>query len=200
MTLNFPGPYEVRLIYSTTVTSQTIQHTARYNCVIPFDPTPGDLFSAIEVDTRDNTGEQLDVAIDAWVALIDGLYYNGAGAVSFDYAELWKYEEESYDASFISTYDIAVAGASAVTTVTASQVILTYRTIAGGVMKQSFMEGNVAIGEIDTPPYANTTLEAIRNFTLGGSNWMIGRDNAHPFSAIGAYPGQNEALFKRRFR
>lgn len=200
MALNFPGPYEIRLYYTVVLSSVALTHSQRLNLRVAGTPTPGTLFSDIDALRRDDSPFALDGEVDDWVALIDGLYHNGAGATSFDYAELWKYEPESFDASFISTYDIAVPGASVTANNAAGQTIMTFRTLEGGVMKLSFMETNIFYAARDTPPYSNTTAEAIRAACVAGTVPWMGRDGSYPFAAIALYPGQNEATFKRRYR
>lgn len=200
MALNFPGPYGLRMFYTTTAGSLGLQHTAEYNIdlTVP-DPTPGTLFSALSAENRIGAGYALDTFCDDWVALLRPLYSSAAGN-TFDYFELWQYEPESFDASFVSSYTVGLAGSSASPTSAAAQDIWTWRTGEGGVMKLSFMETVQAPGAPDTAPLASAPLIAIYDFVLSDANIFIGRDGAMPFALIARYPGTNEALFKQRFR
>jgi len=200
MALNFPGPYEVRLFYTVTGTSAVIQHEARYNIRVDPEPAPGDPFSSISVLRRDDSPFDLDGEIDDWVVMMKALFTNQGTATTIDFAELWKYEDESFDAEFVSTYPIAVAGTSATATSASGQVIVTFRTTNGGVMKLSFMETVISPGVVDTLPFANAALDTIADEVVAGTVPWMGRDNGYPFACIAAYPGQNEATFKRRNR
>jgi len=141
-----------------------------------------------------------DVAIDAWVNLIKAIFSSIAGATTIDYAELWKYDAGTFDANFISAYDIAVAGTSGSQEEVSGQCILVFRTSEGGIMKVVFMESVVAAGVPDTLPLANTNLDAIADSLIAGEQPWIGRDEGAPIALIAMYPGQSEAVFKRHFR
>jgi len=200
MAINFPGPYEVRLYYSTSYSiGGVIQHSQRLNCIVDGTPAPGTAFADVDVLRRDGSPFALDSEVDDWVAAMQGFYSNGAGN-SFDYAELWKYEPESFDASFVSAYSIALPGTSATVINQAGQAIVTFRTIGGGVMKLSFMETVLGTGSRDTLPFANAAMDALADSVVAGTFPWIGRDGTYPFACIALFPGANEALFKRRFR
>jgi len=132
--------------------------------------------------------------------LIDGLYSSSLPPATFDYCELWKYVPESFDASFVSTYDIGVEGATAAATVSSQQTIVTFRSTLGGIMKLSFMETVITTVARDTLPFDNATLDSVADAVVAGTVPWMARDGGYPFACIAAYPGQNEALFKRRNR
>lgn len=200
MTLNYPGPFGLRMFYTTTISSVAIEHMAEYNIdLTDASPDPGTAFSAMDINLRDLTSDPLNTYCDAWTLLIKPLFNNGAGN-SIDRYELWKYEDESFDSTFISAYNQGVATTGTTAATVAGQVICTYRTIGGGIMKLNFMETLIAIGIRDTPPFANAVLDDVNDFILSNANGFLGRDNTFPFAAIAAYPGTNEALFKKRYR
>lgn len=200
MTIHYPGPFGLRLFYSTVVSSVAIQHKAEYNIVLTdTNPTPGTIFNDLDVVRRDAASVPLETAVEAWAALLKPIFNSGAGN-AIDYAELWKYEPMSYDASFISAYDIGEAGTSATAVVVAAQDVWVWRTALGGTMKFSFMETIFSPGIKDTVPLANAAAIAIYDFVMSGANWFQGRDGSQPFALIARYPGTNEALFKRRYR
>lgn len=200
MTIHYPGPYEIRLFYTVTGGTGVIQHEARYNLRVAGDPDPGTPFADIDALRRDDSPFALDGEIDDWIALIDGLYSSNLPMVTFDYCELWKYVPESFDASFVSTYDIGVEGATAAATVSSQQTIVTFRSTLGGIMKLSFMETVITTVARDTLPFDNATLDAVADAVVAGTVPWMARDGGYPFACIAAYPGQNEALFKRRNR
>lgn len=199
MATNFPGPYELRLFYTTSVAAVPIQHQARYNIDLVAPPTPGDTFVSMSVKTRDATNPTLQFFCNGWANLFRAAISSGAGN-TVDTWELWRYVPLTFDASFISSEPVGLAGTSGSAVIPAQQSIMTYRTALGGIMKQSVLESvSVAAGR-DTPPFALAALEAMRAAVVGGGNPFLGRDGAYPFTAIAHFAGTNEALFKRRFR
>lgn len=198
MALNFPGPYEVRLVYSTTPAGFPILiHEQRLNCQIDSAPVPGETFDNITVLTRSGANIALDVAVDDWLVLIKPMF---GTTTEFVLAELWKYAPDSFDATFISSYEILELGTGVGATQVAGQVIQTFRTINGGIMRLSFMESSIASGVSQTPPFTPAVFNTIADFVTSASNWIYARDNSYPIARFKVNPGQNEALFKRRFR
>jgi hypothetical protein len=199
MTLNFPGPYEVRMFYTIPISGFTpLTHVARYNVRIDGNPDPGTAFADIDVLRRDDSPFALDGEIDDWVTMIKGLW-SSTSSPSIDYAELWKYTPESFDASFVSTYPIAVTTTSASPNVVSGQSIVTFRTMGGGIMKLNFMETIILPTFPDTLPFSNATLDAIADAVVAGTVPWLARDTTYPFACIAAYTGTNEALFKKRY-
>lgn len=198
MALNYPGPFELRLYYTTTVSSTPLTHVARYNIDID-GAAPGAAFSAMNVKSVNGSNPTLAAYLSDWVDLFRPVLSSGAGN-SIDYAELWEVTPGTFDMSFVSAESIGLAGLSGSTTQPASQGILTFRTVQGGILKLSFMECVFVSGNKDTPPFSLSPVTAIADFVTGGDNAFLGRDTSRPFAVIAFFPGQNEALFKRRFR
>lgn len=199
MTLNFPGPYELRIFYDTTVGSTVIPHEQRLNVKCQSDPSPGALFSAINIVAGDNTVSDLQTEVDAWVALMKALFHTSS---NINYAELWKYTPGTFLASFISTYNIAVAGTSGSATASATASIFVFRTIEGGLMKVQVMEGVRAATTRLAAAGLNASEAALVAYVLDPAlgQFFLGRDTSYPFAFTYMYPGQHEALWKKRFR
>lgn len=200
MALNFPGPYEVRLFYTTSPAGFTgIQHVAKYNIALDADPPVGEDFANINARMRNTGTIALDTWVDSWVALLLQLV-SSAGGNTIDLAELWKYTPGTFDASYVASYSIALAGLSGAPPVPAGQAIQTYRTQEGGIMKLSFMETGLVTAVRDAPPFTPVASENIRQAVIADTNCWLARDTSYPIAAIGNFVGQNEALFKRRYR
>jgi len=194
MAINYPGPYEVRINYTVAGRS----HQQRLNVRIDGTPVAGvDDFTTIDALRRDDTPVALDSEVDDWVDLIK-VYFNSTDGDIVN-AELWKYEAESFNADFVAAYDIAVAGTSATATSPASQLMWTFRTQEGGVMKISLMDVHVTPGAKISPPYTSGNLAVANAVVLGTSPWLA-RDTSYAIANIGLYPGQNEKLFKDIYR
>jgi hypothetical protein len=198
MTINFPGPYELRVFYTTTV-AVAIRHTQRLNLDCSGVITPGDAFSTIQPVYKPGAPStpKLDVIAETWVDQMKAFYNT---SVTFDGFELWKYAASSFDASFVSAHADTDAGSSGSSLQPAAQSIVTFRTGLGGVMKLSFMESVIVPAGTDTGTMSNASLETLVASLEGTVYPFWGRDNSFPFTRIAHYPGQNEALFRRRYR
>lgn len=201
MTLYTPGPYEVRLNYSTTVSSVLLQHVQHLSLALIAAPDPGDAFTDIDCDFRGTPPADITLkkAVDDWVVQMKAIYSSGGGN-SIDSAELWHYDPDTFDASFVSSYTVGVSGTSGSSVVAAGQSIVTMRTQLGGIFKLSFMESVIASAVTDTGTISNANLESLVAAIEAGTYPWIGRDNSYPFSRIAHYPQVNKALFKKRFR
>lgn len=199
--LNYPGPYQLWIYYTTAIGTVTIQHVQKLNLDIDVAPDPGDAFSTITPVYRAGvTPDTLNLVVDVWVNSMKTLYASGGGLNTIDRAELWSIAPLSSDGTFISSYPINVTGTSGSGIVSANQDILTFRTTAGGVMKVVFMETVNLVGITDTGAFASAGEEALAVGLEAGDFPFIGRDGGYPFARIGRYPGQNERLFKLRNR
>lgn len=201
--LNYPGPYELRLYYTVVIAPLNIQHVARYNFQAPLGAiypagTPfTDITVQRRVDAVPGVGDDLKTCVDAWVLLFKAMFIN---TTTIDYAECWRYEEESFNADFVSAYTIGAVGTGGGAAQPGGQHIHTYRTQEGGIMKLNFMESNVSPGAKGSLAAVTGAQATIRDFVVGTDNWFLGRDTSYPFAGINALPGQNEAVWKRRFR
>jgi hypothetical protein len=200
MTLNFPGPYQLRFHYTTANSSFAAKgHTQKLNINLSPDPAPGTPFSGITALNGVGGTQALNALVDAYLNLVKAIYANAANN-TWDYVELWKYDPGTFDASFVSVYNTAVAGTSASPMNTANEQIMTFRTLEGGVMRVHYEESVKSIGVADSAPFADAALEAIRAYIGDTPKPFLGADTSYPFATIALYPGQNEALFKNRFR
>jgi hypothetical protein len=193
MAENFPGPYEVRLFYTVNV----LAHEQRLNVRMDGDPVPGDGFDGMSSLRRDDTPFLLSDEVDDWITLLQPLF--SAAVTTFDYAELWKYVPNSYEATYVATYDISLPGTSGTGSFSAGQCIYVMRTAEGGIMKVSLLE---AIRSQGNPlPYATLTAgeKALVDAVVGGTVPWLARDTSYPIAFKAMFPGQNEAVFKKRF-
>ena len=196
---NFPGPYEVRLSYQTTSASIALDHTQRLNCDLTAVPTPGDDYSNINPKTRGGIATpDLAAAMEAWLALIAERFFT---STTFGTIELWSYVPLTYDATFISAYSPTIAaGLSVTVTNPMMQEVMTFRTQEGGIMRIQLMEGVIATNERSPYPTLNADIDAIFDFVKSSVNWVLARDTSYPFAALNHLGGQNEKLFRQRFR
>ena len=148
---------------------------------------------------NDHSREHLDVVCDAFAAVLRPLISGADGVIN--YAELWAFTDLTFEASYISSYAIAAPGSHAGAGVTASELIFTFRTLEGGYMRVVLMET-----PFDPGPSLNYTdmgvaAAALCDYiTTPATNHFLGRDTSSPFIVNKQCPGQNETLFKKRYR
>lgn len=198
MATNFPGPYELRLNYTSSVGGNVLTHQMRQNIQVLGDPESGADFDTLEVVNRDTSVQLADDLVDAWVAILRPLLNSTTNSITT--AEIWRYVAESFEATFISAYDVNLAGSSGTAITGAAQAIWTFRTAEGGIMKISLMESIIGPGA--TLLYAAQTAaqKALVDYVLDTDSPFIARDTSFPVAHIALHPGQSEVLFKRRNR
>ena len=197
MALNFPGPYELRIQYIVSVSGVPLSHEQRLNLDLVGSPAPGTLFPDIDVVLNGQPAIALDTYVDAWVALLQPFFHTSA---TITLAELWQYTPLSFEASYVSTYDISTAGTSTAAPEPAGQLIWSFRTIEGGTMKISLMEASRPAGVSRQYALMITEEQALSDFITGVGNGFLARDTSFPFAVVAIHPGRNEAVFRKRFR
>lgn len=199
MARNFPGPYELRFTYETDVSGITLNHTQRVSLDLVAPPSAGDAFNNINAITRGGSAQpDLAAACEAWLALIAERFAVG---VVFGIIELWKYAPLTFDATFISSYNpTLVAGVATGSVVVTQQETYTFRTVEGGVMRLQLMESVFASNDKNAYPTGVAVVDAIFDFVKSDVNWVLARDTSYPFAALNHLGGQNEKLFRLRFR
>jgi hypothetical protein len=201
MVANFPGPMELRINYSVTISTISVPHTQRLNLkdFSGSNPSPGTPFSSINTADVNGTSVNLQTLVDEWIAILQGLYAN---TCTWSDAELWGYNEGTNDAYFISAYTLGLSGTAGGSNLAAAQSMITFRTQEGGILRVNLMENMLA--STQPIPYASMTAaeKALVDFIVdsSGRRCFLGRDTSYPFSVIKWFPGQNEALARKRFR
>jgi hypothetical protein len=200
MALNYPGPYEVRYIYQCTATpGGELEHQTRLSLALEADPDVGTLFADIDVTPRVAAPVDLQTVCNAFVQLVIDVYETGNSM--WDRVELWKYTPDTFLATYISQLGLAEDGDAVGSVVPAAQSIFTYRTEEGGIMKVTLMEPShtpmvkQVYGDLNPPE------DAIVDWFLDdAASFHLARDTSYPTAFLGWFPGQNEHVFKKRFR
>lgn len=194
MTLNFPGPYEFRISYLYS----GVTHEMRLNFQTTGVIDPGTPFDEIDVLQANSGSIKADVAMSTWLALIDGLW---AASCTLGPVEIWRYFPESFVATFISAAEYAVVGTNGGSNNAARQDTLTFRTIEGGILKLNFLEtAKAQANGVFAATGGDGDFDAIVNFVLDGTNWILGRDTSYPIAGLHYLTGQNEKTFRQRYR
>lgn len=195
---NYDGQYEIRIVYDTTPSGfSLLEHTLTFDVIPSVSPTPGDAFADIAVVQRSGSNMPLDEATDAFVTGMIGIY---PASTTIIRAELWYIPEGTFAGSFVSAYAIDEVGVAAGGSQVAQQSTYTFRSIGGGSGRLQFMESSITGSAKTSYPYGSAAQNAIPDLVTAASNFIIARDNTYMFANIHLSNGQNERLFRKRFR
>lgn len=114
--------------------------------------------------------------------------------------EFWYKPTPEADPIWIYDHPINLAGSSAQAVVLMSQLVVTFRTALGGILKCYLMEVMNTIPMNNRTPGASLTgvVLAYSNYVKGSTTCFLGRDNAKPMVPIFQSTKTNDALRKRR--
>lgn len=198
----YDGTFELTYYYATVLSGLSLPH--RLTIDVKLDTfsqtvTPGMPFDAILTILGSGSGSTLDIAAND---LLDLLLPFWRPTTEFSRVELWKYgAEPSTDKTFLSVLELAEPGTAAAGSDTAAQQeTMTLRTIDGGTMRVQLMEPVSSLTSKQNPPFSPAHFDALRTYLIGTNHPFVGRDNTRPLAAIAWGSGQNEKLFRKRFR
>jgi len=195
---NYPGPYELRLFYTTNEPTIIADHVLRLSFRTASDPEPGTGFDAIQTLNKSGAPSNfLSVVLTDLLTFVRPFYLP---AVDFVRAEVWKYPPSSFDALFISAQSVGLGGNGTGTTTIAGQLIFTFRTSFGGVMKVDLRGTTVSPREKLSFPTAFAAFNNLADYFLFSGTPFIGRDNGVPIATMFALAGQNERAWKKVYR
>jgi len=194
MAINYPGPFEVRVNYVTDENIAIRNHQLRMSTIMSIEGEPGSPFADWFPEQK---GGDNSIALSTHTENLLNIikaYHNTA--VAYSSAELWEYAPGTFDSVFRAAYSPTAEPTGVPTTVEASQVVMTWRTIAGGILKLTWMGSHVAPGATIPAPGSGGIATAFNYMTADACPW-VGRDGSYAVAGIAFHPGQNEALWKR---
>lgn len=199
MTLNYPGPYEMRFFYTVDTTpGGAIEHQLRFSCDLETDPDPGDTFTGFNLKLSGGGVVLASTCVNNTIDKLEDLF-NSTDA-DFTRCELWKYDEGTFDATYVTAMALTLPGTSVTATNPAGETIMTCRTKGGGIFKICLED---TVGDYGPPAvYAdcNALIQAAFDYFCHLSTApFMGRDGTYPFLPLKMSPGQNENLFKKRY-
>jgi len=197
---NFDGLWELRIFYTTTPTGFTpLEHRHTIDVAVQPDDgvSPGDPFSAFYVDARSGATFSLGDWTDDYVTGLKPFFHT---SVDFSRAELWKIPEGTFDATFWSTYDLSTNGTSATASAPANQVTMTFRSATGGGARIQLMETSLNGDSKVSFPSSNTPANTLSSFAIDPDSPIKARDNGYLIGRINLAIGENEKLWRKRFR
>lgn len=198
MPLNYPGPYEIRLNYTTNEPAPYGEHQLRLSLDLATVADPGEDFDQFVVlNTNGSTGNDLDYEVESFLAFL-GDFHNSAG--EYTSVELWEYEEGTFNASYLAAYTPIAQPSDAGSTQAHSQGIITFRTRGGGIAKVDIRGITIAPGTTQSYPFDSGTAGALAAYMISSSVPWLGRDNTGFLLPLKFLPGTNEAAWKDRYR
>lgn len=199
MTENFDGVYELRTFYSTTPTSEEqMTHRLTFDVRITSAPTPGTDFAAIICRSKGGDEPLLGTwYLEDFLPLLLACY---PATADFFLVELWEYPPDGYDATFISSLELTESGTNGTGSTVAQQTTFTFRSIGGGIARIQLMESSFAGQVRQTPPFATAPANNLTQFLNGNDSVMVARDDSFLNARLRQSDGQNEKLWRKRFR
>lgn len=195
---NFDGEYELRIFYTSQPAGfAEIEHRHTIDVNIQQPPDPGMPFSDVFAIRRNGTGDSLEVIVDEYVALLLALF---STTQTIARAELWYIPEGTTNGQYVSTYAIGEDGVNPGDENPAYQGTLTFRSIGGSTMRIQLMEIPIASNLRQPYPTNNALVDNIFAYVAGPMSPFLARDNTPPFAPMNFSGGQNEALFRKRYR
>jgi hypothetical protein len=196
MAINYPGPYELEFPY--TVNGQV--HKARFSCNVQGTPSIGSPSTSINLYTRSGGTVTMDAACSTLWAFLRPLLHT---SVSISAPQLFRYAPGTFQRTWVSQMATALAnGSNTVAPALATQLTLTFRTGNGGIAKITVLEHG------DNTPYkvpltanpAGSGVSKLAAYAISADSWILGRDDSYLVAPLYNLNGQNEVLFRKRYR
>lgn len=186
------GGYVLAINYTVS----GLQHVSRIPVQLAGVIALGTPFDEIITQAKNGSTSYLDFVVDALVTKMRPLY---GTADDLSNATLFLKEVGSDALEYVSEYSMSVAGSGAAGNPTA-QAIFTFRTVNGHIAKFNLSEPNVSSNAMLRPPYPAGALNDLALHIADPSRPFQGTDNSFLYSSIGIGLGQNERLWRKRFR
>lgn len=186
MTVNSLSPGFVKLAYN----SNSHDHVMTLPVVPYGSVVPGD-----EPDFTRNDDNNLGME-DAINNFVDGIKHLFHTSTSFGIATFWSMPTPSSNPLWIYDYNVSKVGTSSTSNVAYSQLVMSFRTNLGGLLKIYCMEGWVPVNTRDVPPWASGFVTVFNMLSLS-SGCIRGRDNGKVVTYINATAKTNDALRKK---
>lgn len=200
MAINFPGPYEVEFPYNVPLSGVSVGHVLRVNCAAVGTPAPGTPASSVNLQTIAGTPATLQACADGLWDRIRIFLNTTATSLPFI---LWKYTPGTFAKTFITSGTLTNPnGSSSNPNLAAHYLKMTFRSASGGIMGVMVSE-DAQGGDTQIPLAANPAgngYEQFAAYVISSAGWMLARDDSFPLVPYRLSFGENEAIWKKRFR
>ena len=198
MSANKAGPYEIDFLI-TGFTAPAREHRFRPSVVALGNPTAGTAATAIDIQKAGGGTAKLNVVANQIWEYIRLFYPSGISCTGYT---LWKYVTGTDAKDYISAGTVTNPAGTGAAIVAAYQVVLTYRSALGGIMKQVLLETNQA-AETRTVLVANaagTPSQKLAAYVMSADNVIFARDDSYPITPLRQSFGQNERVWRLIYR
>ena len=196
---NLPGPYEIE--FSLGGWSAPVRtHVMRLNVIAVGNPPAGTLATAIDIQKQGGATAKLNVVANQAWEFLRLAYHTSITCTGYT---LWKYVAGVTAKDFISAGTVTnPAGTSATSPTQAWEVIATFRSANGGIMKTIWLEPSLTGDNKSTliPNGAGNAIQRWAAYVLSSDNIAIARDDAFIVSALRDSRSQNESVWRKIFR
>lgn len=190
---NFPGPQVIEISY----TCSGVQHKMRLNTHVAGDPAVGEDVANIDLTLRDLTTKNVDTAVTEWINLLKPFFHT---TTTFDEYSIWNYVFQTFDRVFVTSAPIGISGTGTGSVTLAQQDTFTFRTQEGGTMKIVLLE-SAGISKVrETYASLGAPSQAVFDYCTDSDGWILARDTSYPAAPLAKIGGENEALFRKRYR
>lgn len=146
-----------------------------------------------------NSGVDLSMSqcMTNYMAVMRPLFGSGTDFLT---AEYWRMSSPTADPVWIYTHPLGVAGSHATQSAAMLQMVVSFRTSAGGILKLYLMEHTSAqaVNGRDAYPFSPGIVTNLANFVVGANGFIIGRDGGYAVVPAFYTTKFNDALRKRR--
>lgn len=190
--------YILELHYTCTPTGlATMAHVSRAYVRVDAEVFTGEPFDSIGLITGNGLDQTLEDLTTDYLGAIDNLF---PAATDFGRWELWKQPVGTKDRVWIATKEIGTNGVATPAARPAGMATWTFRTRDGKYMKITFMETSFTADQRTLPPYTGDVL-GLANIIRSATQSFTNVHNATAVDGNIAFsPGQNEEIYKKRFR
>lgn len=195
MARNFPGPYELE--YTLLISGRV--SLIRYSVNVTNNPPVGAPLSDFLLRLKNTTTRNAQQCANEFWARVRGIYNN---SVTCTGVTLWRYQSNSLAKDYMTASTVAnPTGLSTQPTNLGGQVIMTFRSGSGGIAKLVFLETPYTSNGIESySATATTPHQLVAQYAVSGDSPIIARDNGFLVTGIRILFGQNEAIWRRRYR
>lgn len=188
--------YQTRIFYTVS----SLQHQINYWSIAEdFSKAPGLPVADYEVVQKDASTTAWTVARAALLGFARVLW---PAATNFYSAELWRYEANSLNGTFLTAESIDVDGSNAGAGVLTSEAIFTSRTAGGNILKFYAEEGQFPAG-VPTAWIADSgggSVDQFGAYWIGDDSPVVDRYGTFPIATLRQNQGINNKTERRRYR
>jgi len=161
---------------------------------INFDGTP---VAGVEPSFTQKDGGT--IAAEAGYAALLSVYLDMFdGDTLFGLVEVYAVDADTEERTFIYGWDANTLGTNANPSRALSMDTLTFKTIGGGVLRVTAMEGIYNANTKLRPPFVDgEPVDALADYVISDDSILIGRDNTYAFAPISLTVKTSDALRKR---